>query len=196
MRTSSRSGRHLPGLIRRIDRGVERLAVGRPRSRRRAPGSPLDHARGCFATIFAAPERPANDTPAGHVSHGGLRTIDLGRVRYTGPDGQPAERRFANVASAGMTGVAADIANRSAKTDGATVAYAQAVSCDPAMPATCRVQFTGLRPGTWTHRIAVLDGASAGQVQGRSGLLLDQSAGPQAVTWPLYTSLRRSTCHR
>ena len=39
---------------------------------------------------------------------------------------EPAERRFANVASAGMTGVAADIANRSGKPLGATVAFAWA----------------------------------------------------------------------
>jgi diacylglycerol kinase (ATP) len=60
------------------------------------------------------------------AAEGAVRTIDLGRVSFTGPDGKPAQRRFANVASAGMTGVAADIANRSGKPLGATVAFAWA----------------------------------------------------------------------
>lgn len=54
------------------------------------------------------------------------RTIDLGRVSYTGPDGAPATRYFANIASAGLTGVAADRVNRSGKPLGATVAFAWA----------------------------------------------------------------------
>jgi hypothetical protein len=61
------------------------------------------------------------------------------------------------------------------------------------MPATCRVQFTGLRPGRWTHSIGVLNGPSAGQLQGRSGLLLDQSAGRHGVTWLLYGSVQTVT---
>jgi YegS/Rv2252/BmrU family lipid kinase len=52
------------------------------------------------------------------------RTIDLGRVRYTGADGRPAERLFCNIASAGLTGVAAARVNRSGKPLGATVAFA------------------------------------------------------------------------
>jgi len=60
------------------------------------------------------------------AAEGAVRTIDLGRVSFTGPDGKPAQRRFANVASAGMTGVAAEIANRSGKPLGATVAFAWA----------------------------------------------------------------------
>jgi diacylglycerol kinase (ATP) len=51
------------------------------------------------------------------------RTIDLGRVSFAGHDGTPAQRYFANVASAGLTGVAADRVNRSGKPLGATVAF-------------------------------------------------------------------------
>jgi YegS/Rv2252/BmrU family lipid kinase len=54
------------------------------------------------------------------------RTIDLGRVTYTGPDGTPTTRYFANIASAGLTGVAADRVNRGGKPLGATVAFAWA----------------------------------------------------------------------
>jgi diacylglycerol kinase (ATP) len=53
-----------------------------------------------------------------------VRTIDLGRVRFTDWDGRPASRIFCNVASAGLTGVAADRVNRSGKPLGATIAFA------------------------------------------------------------------------
>jgi diacylglycerol kinase (ATP) len=53
-----------------------------------------------------------------------VRTIDLGRVRFTDWDGRPAARIFCNVASAGLTGVAADRVNRSGKPLGATIAFA------------------------------------------------------------------------
>ena len=55
-----------------------------------------------------------------------VRTIDVGWVEFTGHDGQPARRRFANIASAGLTGVAAAAANRSSKRLGATAAFAWA----------------------------------------------------------------------
>jgi diacylglycerol kinase (ATP) len=55
---------------------------------------------------------------------GPVRTIDLGRVRFTDWDGEPAERIFCNVASAGLTGAAADRVNRSGKPLGATIAFA------------------------------------------------------------------------
>jgi diacylglycerol kinase (ATP) len=51
------------------------------------------------------------------------RTIDLGRVEYAGPDGEAESRHFINIASAGLTGVAADRVNRSGKPLGATVAF-------------------------------------------------------------------------
>jgi diacylglycerol kinase (ATP) len=51
------------------------------------------------------------------------RTIDLGRVEYAGRDGETDSRHFINIASAGLTGVAADRVNRSGKPLGATVAF-------------------------------------------------------------------------
>jgi diacylglycerol kinase (ATP) len=51
------------------------------------------------------------------------RSIDLGRVEYTGRDGATESRHFINIASAGLTGVAADRVNRSGKPLGATVAF-------------------------------------------------------------------------
>jgi diacylglycerol kinase (ATP) len=51
------------------------------------------------------------------------RMIDLGRVEYAGRDGAIESRHFINIASAGLTGVAADRVNRSGKPLGATVAF-------------------------------------------------------------------------
>lgn len=78
---------------------------------------------GCdFVKTFAIPKRV--DGAVAAAAHGGVRTIDLGRVRYSGRDGRPAARMFCNVASAGLTGAAADRVNRSKKPLGATVAFA------------------------------------------------------------------------
>jgi diacylglycerol kinase (ATP) len=57
---------------------------------------------------------------------GAARTIDLGRVEFAGSEGGIESRHFANIASAGLTGVAADRVNRSGKPLGATVAFAWA----------------------------------------------------------------------
>jgi hypothetical protein len=73
------------------------------------------------------------------------------------------------------------------------VIYGQRIDCDPAAPSTCGVQVTGLRPGTWTHRILVADGEAAGQFQGRSGLLLDHRAGVHEILWPLFRSVQTVT---
>jgi diacylglycerol kinase (ATP) len=54
------------------------------------------------------------------------RTIDMGRVEYAGRDGSGHSRHFVNIASAGLTGVAADRVNQSGKPLGATVAFAWA----------------------------------------------------------------------
>ena len=51
------------------------------------------------------------------------RTIDLGSVSYRSPDGSAATRYFVNIASAGLTGVAAGRVNRGGKPLGATVAF-------------------------------------------------------------------------
>lgn len=67
--------------------------------------------------------------------------------------------------------------------------YAQTARCDPTIPDQCAVTFDGLRPGRWIHRIIASDGEPIGQYQGRTQLLLDRSAGPQALAWPLYRSV-------
>ena len=64
------------------------------------------------------------DRAVATASGSAVRTIDLGRVRFTDWDGRPASRIFCNVASAGLTGVAADRVNRSGKPLGATIAFA------------------------------------------------------------------------
>jgi diacylglycerol kinase (ATP) len=60
------------------------------------------------------------------AARGRTRRIDVGLVRFRTPDGRDASRHFANVASAGMTGLVAERANRSRKPLGATVAFAWA----------------------------------------------------------------------
>lgn len=80
---------------------------------------------GCdFIRTFGIPKKTAG---AAAVATGGVtRTLDLGRVRFTGNGGSPRTRYFANVASAGMTGIAAERVNNSGKPLGATVAFAWA----------------------------------------------------------------------
>jgi hypothetical protein len=53
----------------------------------------------------------------------------------------------------------------------------------------CAGSFTQLLPGKWTHRVVVVDGVAAGQLQGRSALLLGTRAGTNLVHWPLYRSV-------
>ncbi len=70
---------------------------------------------------------PKDSDRALAIAAGGhTATLDVGVVEYTGHDGRPASRHFANIASAGMTGIAADRVNRSGKPLGATVAFAWA----------------------------------------------------------------------
>src|SRR5262249_36284277 len=60
------------------------------------------------------------------AAHASARTIDMGRVTFAGRDGTEQTRYFVNVASAGLTGVAADRGNHGGKPLGATVAFAWA----------------------------------------------------------------------
>jgi len=60
------------------------------------------------------------------AANGRARPVDVGRVAFTSADGTEATRYFANIASAGLTGVAADRVNRGGKPLGATVAFAWA----------------------------------------------------------------------
>jgi YegS/Rv2252/BmrU family lipid kinase len=80
---------------------------------------------GCdFVRTFGISTR--TDRALDVITSGESRTIDVGVARFTGPDGEPAERLFVNVASAGMTGYAAEKASASSKRLGATLTYAWA----------------------------------------------------------------------
>jgi YegS/Rv2252/BmrU family lipid kinase len=83
----------------------------------RGSGCDLIRTFGIPKDTDAALEIAKNGTP---------RLIDAGRISFTGPDGGSLSRHFVNVASAGMTGIAADRVNRSGKPLGATVAFAWA----------------------------------------------------------------------
>lgn len=61
--------------------------------------------------------------------------------------------------------------------------------CEAAVAGSCEATVSTLQPGRWTHRLLVLDGDSAGQLQGRRALLLAAAAGENAFTWPLYASV-------
>jgi hypothetical protein len=67
--------------------------------------------------------------------------------------------------------------------------YAVHLTCAPSDPAGCRTEVDGLRPGRWRHRILGLSGEAAQQLQGRSGQLLDRSAGIHSLVWPLYRTV-------
>jgi len=66
-----------------------------------------------------------NDVPGAALLLAGpaARTIDLGRVEFTGADGRPAVRHFANVASCGVSGVVAGNVNRSGKWLGGKLSF-------------------------------------------------------------------------
>jgi hypothetical protein len=74
--------------------------------------------------------------------------------------------------------------------DGLATTYVRTLTCDPAAPDGCTATFEGLQPGAWKHQIFVVAGEPFGQFQGRTGLLLDRSAGSHTVAWPLYRSVQ------
>ena len=82
-----------------------------------ARGSGCDYVR-----TFGIPK--GTDAALEVAAKGAVRTVDIGRVSYTGGDGRETSRLYCNIASAGLTGVAADRINRSSKPLGATVAFA------------------------------------------------------------------------
>jgi YegS/Rv2252/BmrU family lipid kinase len=77
---------------------------------------------GDFARTFRIPK--ATDAALEVAARGAVRTVDLGRVSYTAPDGSDASRLYCNIASAGLTGQVAERVNHSGKPLGATVAFA------------------------------------------------------------------------
>ena len=80
---------------------------------------------GCdFGRTFGISKR--TDRALEVAANAPVRTIDMGRITYAGRDGSRQSRYFVNVASAGLTGVAADRVNHGGKPLGATVAFAWA----------------------------------------------------------------------
>jgi diacylglycerol kinase (ATP) len=78
-------------------------------------GSDLRHILGC-------PEDPTR--AALLLSGGAVRTLDLGRVEFTGHDGRPQVRHFANVAGFGVSGRVAQRVDRMKKALGARATFA------------------------------------------------------------------------
>jgi diacylglycerol kinase (ATP) len=66
---------------------------------------------GCDLLRTFGLDRPP-EVLARHLVTGDTTRIDLGRVRYTGPDGTPQVRVFANIAEVGYGGAVARLANR------------------------------------------------------------------------------------
>ena len=85
----------------------------------------IQRGSGCdFGRTFGISKK--TDRALAVAAGGRTQPIDAGRVTFAGPDGASHSRYFANIASAGLTGVAADRVNRSGKPLGATVAFAWA----------------------------------------------------------------------
>jgi YegS/Rv2252/BmrU family lipid kinase len=79
------------------------------------------------------------------------RVVDVGRVEFTGSDGRPAARHFANVASGGISAVVAAAVNRSSKRLGARVAYTLASARSLARWRDVRVRWRA-DGGPWTEQ--------------------------------------------
>ena len=107
------------GTVSEVANGLAELAGSGPELAVICRGSGCD-----FIRTFGIPKKTA--AAAAVAASGVPRTLDLGRVRFIGNDGSPCTRYFANVASAGMTGIAAERVNHSSKPLGATVAFAWA----------------------------------------------------------------------
>jgi diacylglycerol kinase (ATP) len=77
----------------------------------------IQRGSGCdFGRTFGIAK--ATDKALAVAAGGNVRAIDVGRVAYTAPDGSPATRFFANIASAGLTGVAASRWGRRSRSHG------------------------------------------------------------------------------
>jgi diacylglycerol kinase (ATP) len=80
---------------------------------------------GCdFVRTFGISKK--TDRALAVAAGGRTATLDVGRVEFTEHDGSPGSRYFANIASAGLTGIVAARVNRSGKRFGATASFAWA----------------------------------------------------------------------
>jgi diacylglycerol kinase (ATP) len=67
---------------------------------------------------------PSNPGPALATARDGqARVVDVGRARFTGPNGEPTETYFANFAGAGISGAIARRANASSKAMGGRMSF-------------------------------------------------------------------------
>jgi hypothetical protein len=71
--------------------------------------------------------------------------------------------------------------------------YAETVVCDPQVAESCQATVSDLHPGLWVHRVFVMKGESAGQMQARRGLLLSARGGSHSLNWPLFRSVTTIT---
>jgi YegS/Rv2252/BmrU family lipid kinase len=83
------------------------------------------------------------------------RRIDLGKLECTGTDGQPVSRYFINISSFGLSGVVADIANRSGKRLGAKLSFMMASAQAMATYQAPRVRLTIDDGPTTTENLAL-----------------------------------------
>lgn len=95
------------------------------------------------------------------LATGRSRAIDVGRVSFTGGDGRPAQRFFANVASFGMSGVVDEIVNQGSKALGGRLSFAlatlKAMRRYRAPTATLRYDDEALIEAT-IHNVAIANG--------------------------------------
>jgi len=79
---------------------------------------------GDFGRCLGIPHRVRDYLAA--LASGAERAVDVGRARFTGPDGEPAERYWVNVLSAGVGGLVDRYAADAPGFVGGRLAYAQA----------------------------------------------------------------------
>ena len=94
---------------------------------------------------------------AEHLRQAKTRSIDVGRVHFTGEDGRPSSRYFVNIASFGFSSEVARLANQSSKRFGGKVAFLGAAM--RGMATYENTELTLTVDGEEEHRLTVLLGA-------------------------------------
>lgn len=98
------------GTVHEVVNGLIDAETGTPRAEDLVLGI-LSGGSGCdLARTFGFDRRP--EVGVKHLMGQTVNPFDVGRVRLTGPDGQPRTALFANIAEAGYGGAVTDLANR------------------------------------------------------------------------------------
>jgi diacylglycerol kinase (ATP) len=98
------------GTVHEVVNGLVDAESGRPHAEGTVLGV-IPGGSGCdLARTFGFDRRP--EQAVRHLLGETVNNFDVGRVRCTGPDGQPRTRLFANIAEAGYGGTVTDVANR------------------------------------------------------------------------------------